>query len=123
MYQMTEEWSDAAVRRFIARIGRDNLEDLFAVNEADIRSRSDTALMSHLETARERVARILASEAAFNRAQLAVNGSDMIEQLGIEEGPLIGEILQKLLDMVIDRPEINTREQLLEIAAGMREGQ
>lgn len=119
MFQMTDDWSDAAVRRFIARIGVDNIDDLFAVCEADVRSRADTALMDHLENARGRVDTVLASEATFKREHLAVNGSDIIEQLGIEGGPRVGEILQKLLDLVLEHPEMNTRERLLDAVSDM----
>ncbi len=132
MFQMTDEWSDAAVRRFIARIGVDNLDDIFALCEADVRSRAearsrtgegpkiDEKLMCHIEAARMRVADVLASEATFKREHLAVNGSDIIELLGIEGGPEVGEILERLLDLVIEQPELNTRERLLEIVADMR---
>jgi len=123
MFQMTDDWSDAAVRRFIVRIGVDNIEDLFAVCEADARSRADRDLMDHLETERGRVERILASEATLKREHLAVNGSDVIERLGIEGGPRIGEILQTLLDIVIEHPEMNTRERLLGIVSEMEKHQ
>ena len=44
---------------------------------------------------------------------LKVNGGDLIK-LGIKPGPQMGEILQKLLDMVIEDPEKNDREYLLD---------
>lgn len=44
---------------------------------------------------------------------LKVNGGDLIK-LGIKPGPQMGEILQKLLDMVIEDPEKNDREYLIE---------
>lgn len=121
MFKVTDEWSDAAVRRFIVRIGVDRLDDLFAVCEADLRSRTDRVLLDHLEKARERVHRILDSEATFKREHLAVNGSDIMEHLGIEGGPRVGEILQRLLELVIEYPEMNTRERLLEMVSKMED--
>ena len=46
---------------------------------------------------------------------LAVNGYDLM-QLGIKEGVIIGKTLQHLLDAVIDNPENNQRDILLNLA-------
>jgi tRNA nucleotidyltransferase (CCA-adding enzyme) len=48
---------------------------------------------------------------------LAVNGQDLMA-LGVERGPVLGETLKRLLAHVLDNPEENTRERLLEIARG-----
>ena len=53
----------------------------------------------------------------LERGQLAVNGSD-IQALGAS-GPRIGEILAGLLERVLERPGLNTREQLLPLAREM----
>ena len=47
--------------------------------------------------------------------ELAVTGKDLIA-MGMEPGPGIGEVLNKLLDRVLDEPELNEREKLMEIA-------
>ena len=44
--------------------------------------------------------------------QLAVNGQDLIAA-GMRPGKEIGEMLKRLLEIVLDAPEKNTREQLL----------
>ncbi|MCX7842591.1 MAG: polynucleotide adenylyltransferase, partial [Clostridia bacterium] len=49
-------------------------------------------------------------------ADLAVNGNDLIEQLGLKPGREIGTILERLLDAVIEDPGLNIREKLLEKA-------
>lgn len=46
--------------------------------------------------------------------QLALNGRDL-KEIGILEGIKIGETLQKLLEAVLDSPEKNTKEKLLEL--------
>ena len=45
---------------------------------------------------------------------LAVDGRDLIG-LGLKPGPRFGQILQRLMDEVLKDPELNTREQLLEL--------
>ena len=48
-------------------------------------------------------------------ADLAVGGDDLIA-LGYAPGPAIGHVLQTLLHEVVDEPDLNSREALLERA-------
>lgn len=48
----------------------------------------------------------------LTRKQLAVTGNDLRE-IGISPGPLMGEILDRLLELVVDDPSLNLRETLL----------
>jgi hypothetical protein len=50
----------------------------------------------------------------YSRSHLAVNGDDL-KALGIQEGPLIGEVLDYLLEVVIENPKKNNRSDLIEI--------
>jgi len=52
-------------------------------------------------------------------ADLALDGHDLLE-LGYEPGPVIGRTLQELLQVVVDDPGRNTREQLLAVARRLR---
>lgn len=47
---------------------------------------------------------------------LAVKGGDLLA-IGVERGPQIGEVLDQLLEVVLEEPEKNQKEQLLEEAA------
>ena len=47
-----------------------------------------------------------------NISELKINGKDLMDA-GIPKGTLIGSTLDRLLEMVIERPELNTRESLL----------
>lgn len=51
---------------------------------------------------------------------LAVNGNDLLS-LGIPEGPEVGRVLRALHERVLDDPELNERETLLELAREMHE--
>jgi poly(A) polymerase/tRNA nucleotidyltransferase (CCA-adding enzyme) len=115
MFNITDDWSDAAVRRFIVRVGRENLDDLLALREADGLSRGDDAVIAQNASIRERLERVLASEAAFKIRDLAIGGADIIEALGIGEGPEVGKILRKLFEAVLENPEENTREKLISL--------
>ena len=47
--------------------------------------------------------------------ELAVNGKDLMA-LGLKPGPGLGETLERLLDLVLEDPQRNTREYLLKTA-------
>ena len=56
---------------------------------------------------------IIVSDEAFKISDLAINGGDLIAN-GFKQGKEIGETLNRCLEYVIDNPEKNTREDLLE---------
>jgi len=115
MFHVTGEWSDAAVRRFIARVGKENIDCLLALREADGLSRGDGGVIEQNKVIRGRIARIVESDAAFKIKDLAVTGLDVMQVLGIEEGPEVGVILQRLFDRVLEDPERNSREVLISL--------
>lgn len=63
--------------------------------------------------------RILRERDPLAPKDLAIAGKDLIAELKIAPGPLVGRILGVLLDRVIVDPRLNTREQLLELAQAL----
>jgi hypothetical protein len=61
------------------------------------------------------VAGVRAAGAPLRRGDLAVSGQDLINA-GIPAGPVVGQILERLLALVVDQPEMNVRDALLERA-------
>ena len=121
MFLYTDEWSDSAVRRFIARIGEDNLEDIYRLRRADIYGFSGKKPdYRSIEKLVERVNKVLEKGNAFSIKNLAVSGNDLMA-IGIPGGKMIGVILKQLLETVLDDPTQNTRERLLEIAGKLFE--
>jgi tRNA nucleotidyltransferase (CCA-adding enzyme) len=124
LFHYTDEWNDATVRRFIKRIGKDALEDLYALNEADVRAKGRPAEngepdLSALAALKVHVARVIAQGAALSTRDLEIGGHDLITELGLAPGPIIGKILSALLDEVIADPAKNERETLLALARKM----
>jgi tRNA nucleotidyltransferase/poly(A) polymerase len=119
MFGYATGWSDAAVRRFIAKVGPDRLDDLFLLREADNVGSGREPDAGGLHEFRARVTAELASGSAFDLHGLAVDGHDLMEELGWQPGPAIGATLRRLLDRVIGDPSLNTRERLLSIARSM----
>jgi tRNA nucleotidyltransferase (CCA-adding enzyme) len=116
MFEYRPDWTDAAVRRFIRRVGARRLPDLFALRRAD-NAASGVLEPDHggLDELRARVGAELASHPLSPR-QLAVRGDDLTASLGIAPGPVIGRLLHRLMEAVLDDPLLNDRATLLGMA-------
>lgn len=123
MFNYESAWSDAAVRRFIGRIGRHALEELFELRTADNIGSGQPGLSPDLVELRRRVEEQLAARVALDLGDLAVNGDDLIDELGLEPGPTIGIVLDGLLERVIADPDVNDRPTLLLLAQAMLEAE
>jgi tRNA nucleotidyltransferase (CCA-adding enzyme) len=108
-------WSDAAVRRFIKRVGPERVEPLLRLGHADAlgKGRDVQEELAALEELRARVDETLSQGSALTTLDLAVNGKDVIAELQDGPGPVVGEVLRHLLDRVLDDPSLNTRDKLL----------
>jgi poly(A) polymerase/tRNA nucleotidyltransferase (CCA-adding enzyme) len=119
MFNYQEEWTDAAVRRLIARVGEDSVDDLVALRRADqLGMCPDNALVFPVNLARvvERIREVRGRQHAFSLRGLAVDGAKIMSRLALPPGPAVGTILQHLLQSVLDDPSLNEEEKLLEIA-------
>ena len=111
-----DAWSDAAVRRWIRRVGKDRLDDLIALSEADLRGKADEvdpSILVPLAQLKEHVARMLAEGAALSTSDLAIDGTTLIKELGLKPSRIIGETLAFLLEEVTSDPAANTKDTLL----------
>ena len=124
MFHYESAWSDAAVRRFIVRVGMEHIDDLFLLRYADIYGMHRVPVAANSDTVRslnelgERIRRIEGERTALSLKDLAVNGSDLLA-LGIPKGRHIGRVLNELFQCVLDDPAMNTREQLLAVARNL----
>ena len=92
----------------LSRTGKELFELVLAFEEACGDDVSDT---------RAEYERIISRGDAFEISMLKIKGDDLM-QAGIPGGKQVGETLNRLLNAVIDDPELNTKETLLKIARG-----
>jgi tRNA nucleotidyltransferase (CCA-adding enzyme) len=123
MFDYRAQWSDAAVRRWLRRVGEEAVADLFDLRIADMLGNGlKTGFPGQLEPLRRRIERVRRESHALHVRDLAVDGADVMLALGIGPGPAVGESLAALLEEVLEDPSRNTREWLLARLAGPRGG-
>lgn len=117
------EASEKAVRRAVNQIGTDLFPLLIQVQEADLSAQSDyqrEEKEERIRVAKEIYQTILDKKQALSLKDLAVTGKDLIED-GLKPGKELGETLEKLLDAVLEEPELNNKKTLLALYHSWRE--
>ncbi|MDN5323032.1 MAG: hypothetical protein PWQ67_1486 [Clostridia bacterium] len=112
------EATPKSVRRAIKAIGEDIFMDLLKVKKADKEAQNPDFLderQKKYSTIHKIYGEIKRTKQCVSIKHLAVGGNDLIT-IGIPEGKKIGIILNKLLDIVIEHPEMNNRDTLLNVA-------
>jgi putative nucleotidyltransferase with HDIG domain len=110
----------SAVRRIIANVGRENIEDLLHLRICD---RIGTGRPKE-QPFRLRKYMAMVDQALrdpISVGMLAINGTDIMKELGEKPSARIGWILHALLEEVLEDPEKNTREYLMEKARVLSE--
>lgn len=116
MFYYEEDWTDGAVRRFMRSVGLENVTPLLRLREADRmgsgkkQSRTNSAMARLLE----RIEKIIEEENAITVKDLKINGDIIIAEFGLKQGRFIGELLNHLLELILDEPELNEYEILFE---------
>jgi len=114
------EVTENSVRRLVRNVGTDNIKDLIKLRECDrIGSGTPKARpyrLRHFEYMTERV-----MQQPLTVSMLAINGNDLMSELELTPGPIIGAIQQTLLVDVLEDPNRNTRDYLLQRAEELRD--
>lgn len=104
-------YKDVNLKKLIIRIGIENLDNFFELLRADSKGHKAPYDFSKLDTLENRTKTILTSGDPLTAKDLKLTGDDLL-RLGYHEGKEIGIILNKLLELVLLNPELNTREKL-----------
>ncbi|MBP5608049.1 MAG: HD domain-containing protein [Lachnospiraceae bacterium] len=110
------ETDERSLRRAINRMGEECFPLIFYIQEADCLAQSTymrEEKLARIAGLREHYPLLLAKKQCISIKDLAVDGRDLMEA-GVKPGPEMGRILAEMLDDVLDEPEHNDRQYLLE---------
>jgi putative nucleotidyltransferase with HDIG domain len=119
MFTYEPDWGDAGIRRFIQRVGLAAIDDLFELRRADNVGSGLDPDAGSLANLRSRVQAEVEAAVVLDRSRLAVDGDDLMAELGLPPGPHLGGILDDLLERVVADPKLNDRATLLMLAGSM----
>jgi tRNA nucleotidyltransferase (CCA-adding enzyme) len=126
MYNYSREWSNRAVRKFIRDVGirREDLDSLesiplFRLREYD---RLGNGFKKNARTEKQkdfekRIKKLYKESSALTVHDLAIKGHDLMEKFDLHPGPIIGKTLRHLLNLVLENPQLNNKEKLLDQAS------
>lgn len=119
----SSDWTDAAVRRWLRRVGTDLAPMLYLLGRADVRGKGRPVddELADIDELEQRAGKLIAEGTALSTRDLQVKGNDLMAELGLPPGPKIGKILERLLEIVTDSPTLNERSSLIEEARKLLE--
>lgn len=124
MYVTDDELTDAAIRKFIKRVGQDHVDDLFALRHADVEASGlDPRDAAQQERFERRVHDEIERRPPFGVKDLAIGGADVIDELrtlglagpGFAGDERVGKALAFCLERVLDDPRLNEPRMLREL--------
>ena len=110
MVKYSPNWTDGAVKRFIKRVGKENINELFELQWCDQIASEGKSKVEEYDPFIRRIKEL--ENQPMSVRELAVSGDDLA-QAGIPKSKVMGEILDELLEMVIDYPSLNEKETLI----------
>lgn len=113
MFEYCENWKDSDVRKFIQKTGEENLEYIFKIREADLKSLKSSIVADNYKELIKRIKKMQENPVITQINQLAVTGEDLMKELKLKPSKQIGVLLNAALDCVIENPDCNTKEYLI----------
>jgi tRNA nucleotidyltransferase (CCA-adding enzyme) len=107
--------SAARIREWLSVVDADPARQLFELHLAYARAANDEETTRYLEHTLERVEDELIAGHPLSVTDLAIGGGDLLA-LGVEQGPLVGLLLDELHARVLEDPELNDPDVLTEMA-------
>jgi len=121
MIGYSPKWTDSAVRRWVRKIGIENVDILIDFRKADLIAHGTGKVdLGLLEELRQRASLLIKDKkSVLSTKDLAIDGHTIMKILNIPSGPEVGKVLQKLMALVTEHPEFNTQDQLVDILKRM----
>ncbi len=111
-HMFTTDVGPKGLRRFIRRVGQRLIPDLLDLRRADVIAQGMGGTTEDVDEMQLAIKAEIDRKAPFGRSDLAINGRTIRKLHKLEESPLIGAIIDYLLEKVLDNPDENEPEIL-----------
>ncbi|MFA5575888.1 MAG: HD domain-containing protein [Tissierellaceae bacterium] len=110
-----DDLKEKGLKRLLSKIGEEEIFALIEFQKADkLCSRADANIEDLIQREKD-IRAIVEKKEPYSMKHLAINGDDLIK-LGYKEGKPLGDVLQHLLKLVLDNPDLNNKQSLIDIA-------
>jgi tRNA nucleotidyltransferase (CCA-adding enzyme) len=110
-FTVDEKQTDSAIRRFIRKVGLENVPDMLDLRVGDRLGGGARETSWRLEEFKKRLLEV--QKQPFTVHDLNITGNDVMSILDLKPGPKVGQILQKLYDDVVEKIIPNEKDELL----------
>ena len=115
-HMFTPEVTDKGLRRLIRRIGENLIYDLLELRRADVSAQGMGNQTPEIDELEQRIRAELDKKVPLGVGQLDIDGEIVMREFGLPQSPQVGEVLNYLLELVLDDPEKNKQDILIEQA-------
>lgn len=114
MFKCSYEMKNSAIRRFVASLGLEYVDDLYILKYADRVGKGRGVGELDLDNTqfKIRLKKILDEDKILKIKDLAVDGRDVMRIKNIFPSREVGKYLKQLYELVLERPVLNTKERL-----------
>lgn len=104
-------WTDSAVRRYVRDAGPmlDKLNELVRCDVTTANKKRERAIQAGIDELEERIA-VLSAQEELARLRPPIDGNQVMDYLGIEPGPTVGEVMDLLLEKRIEEGPYSPEE-------------
>lgn len=114
MIHFNENYTNTAIKRLVEKLKPVKLEELLDLNSADIKGTAYPNRIDSHKIVIDKYYDMLKNNEAFCLRDVNLKGQDLIN-MGFKQGPQIGKILSEILNLVLEKPELNEYNSLKEI--------
>ena len=112
-HMYTDRVTEKGLRRLIRNVGEDLVFDLLELRRADVKAQGRGKTGKDVDRFKRRIQEELERKPPLSVSDLQIDGHDVMELCKIRPSPMVGKVLNHLLNMVLDDPEFNQREKLI----------
>jgi len=110
-FSVDEKQTDSSIRRFIRKVGIENIPDIIDLRIADRLGGGAKETSWRLEEFKKRLIEV--QKQPFSIKDLKIDGHDVMQILEIQPGPKVGEILRQIFKKVVEKKLPNERNVLI----------
>jgi putative nucleotidyltransferase with HDIG domain len=110
-FTLDEKQTDSAIRRFIGKVGKENVPDMLDLRVGDRLGGGARETSWRLEEFKKRLVEV--QKQPFTVHDIKVSGNDVMKILDLEAGPRVGEVLKKLYNEVVEKKVPNNKKELI----------